>query len=122
MFSAHQQPELISGSTATPTCSKCGREIPRDDVNVAAAVAYCRSCNLAHALSALVQGLLIDPNVDTANPPAGAWFRDTAYGVSFGGTLRSLGSVIGALAVSLFWNGILSVFLLSALSAQATRD
>src|ERR1035438_2096743 len=30
-----------------PTCSRCGKVIPSEDVNVANDVAYCRACNLS---------------------------------------------------------------------------
>ena len=101
----------------TPTCSKCHRAIPAVDVNVANDVAFCRSCNLAHKLSGLVHGTELDANIDLTRPPAGAWYRSSGMGAIIGATHRSLGGALGALAVSLFWNGIVSVFVALALSA-----
>lgn len=101
----------------TPTCSRCGRAIPSDDINVANDVAYCRPCNLSHQLSALTSGAEVDSNVDLNSPPAGAWYRNDGMGLVIGATHRSLGKALGALAVSLFWNGIVSVFVLLALSS-----
>jgi len=101
----------------TPICSKCRRVIPGDDVNVANDVAFCRACNLAHKLSELVQGVSLEANLDVTRPPAGAWYQSSGLGAVIGATHRSLGSALGLLAVSVFWNGIVSVFVALALSA-----
>jgi len=99
-----------------PTCPKCKRVIPDADINVASDVAFCRACNVAHKLSSLVHGLQLD-DIDLGHPPSGAWHRGSGIGAVIGATHRSVGMAIGALAVSLFWNGIISVFVLVALSA-----
>ena len=100
----------------TPTCPKCKRVIPDADVNVASDVAFCRVCNLAHKLSSLVHGSQLD-NLDLGHPPSGAWQRGSGMGAVIGATHRSIGMALGALAISLFWNGIVSVFVLFAISA-----
>ena len=100
----------------TLTCSRCGKVIPSEDVNVANDVAYCRACNLSYQLSALTQGTELDEGIDLANPPAGAWCSSDGAGLVIGATHRSIGSAIGLLAMSLFWNGIVSVFVLAALA------
>jgi hypothetical protein len=99
-----------------PTCSKCGKAIPSEDVNVANDVAYCRACNVSHQLSALTQGTELATTVDLNQPPAGAWYTNDGTGSVIGATHRSLGTAIGALAFGLFWNGIVSVFVLVALA------
>lgn len=91
--------------------------IASDDVNVAKDVAYCRTCNLACKLSELVHGSELLANVDFHRPPAGVWFSDDGRGVIVGATHRSLTGAAGLLAISLFWNGIVSVFVLVALAA-----
>ena len=48
-------------------CSKCQREIASGDVNVAADVAFCRSCNEAFELSKLVDD---GENASDAGGPA----------------------------------------------------
>lgn len=101
----------------TPTCPKCRRTIPSDDVNVANDVAYCRFCNLAHSLAALTHGAELDAYADLSQPPAGAWQRSDGMWRVIGATHRSLGMALGALAVAVFWNGIVSVFVLLALAA-----
>jgi hypothetical protein len=100
----------------TPTCSRCGKAIPSEDINVANDVAYCRACNLSHQLSALTQGTELDAGIDLSHPPAGAWHHSDGTGVVIGATHRSLGTAIGLLAFSLFWNGIVSVFVLVAIA------
>ena len=100
----------------TPTCSRCGKAIPSADINVANDVAYCRGCNVSHQLSALTQGTELDSGVDLSNPPGGAWYRNDGTATVIGASHRSIGTAVGALAFGLFWNGILSVFLLVAIS------
>jgi hypothetical protein len=90
--------------------------IPSDDVNVANDVAYCRECNLSYQLSALTRDAENDAGVEVNHPPAGAWRRNDGMGTVIGATHRSLGTAIGALAVALFWNGIVSVFVLIAIA------
>ena len=100
----------------TPTCSRCGKAIPSEDINVANDVAYCRACNVSHQLSALTQGTELDSGVDLNNPPSGAWHRNDGAALVIGASHRSIGTAIGALAFGLFWNGIVSVFVLVAIS------
>jgi hypothetical protein len=80
-------------------------------------IAYCRSCNLSHQLSALASGALVDPDVDLSRPPAGTWFRRDAVSAVLGATHRSPGQAFGLLLFTLFWNGIVSVFILLALGS-----
>lgn len=110
---------ILSSVMVSPTCSRCGKVIPSDDINVANDVAYCRACNVSYQLSALTQGTELDSGIDLSQPPAGAWHTRDGTGVVIGATHRSFGTAIGALAVSLFWNGIVSVFVLVALAGTA---
>jgi hypothetical protein len=87
-------------------------------VNVANDIAYSRGCNLSHKLSELTQGADLDTDLDLNNPPAGAWYRSDGTESTIGATHRSLGVAIGALAISLFWNGIVSVFILVAIAGS----
>jgi hypothetical protein len=100
----------------TPVCSKCGTAIPPGDINVANDVAYCRTCNLSHSLSNLTHGGGVDAQVDLANPPAGVWYQHDGMERVVGATNRSLGTALGSLVFALFWNGIVSVFVLVALA------
>src|SRR5689334_1099017 len=109
--------KIVSRLSVTPTCPRCKRVIPSDDVNVANDIAFCRNCNLSHRLSALAFGTTIDENVDVSNPPGGTWFQRDGGGVIIGATHRSLGQAFGLLLFCLFWNGIVSVFVLLAIAS-----
>jgi len=87
-------------------CPKCGGTIPQDDVNVAKDIAFCRKCDKGFALSDLVSDHAIAANVDLANPPRGAWYRDDGGQVSIGASMRSAGGAFALLFFALFWNGI----------------
>src|SRR5512140_2333612 len=100
----------------TPSCPECGKMIPAEDVNVAKDVAFCRACNQAHSLSALAHGTAIQPGVDTAHPPAGAWYTSNGMGTIIGATHRSCGAAGGTLFITVFWNGIVSVFVCLAIA------
>jgi hypothetical protein len=100
-----------------PICPKCKREIASDDINVARDVAYCRPCNYSHQLSDLTSGSVIDDTVDVSTPPAGAWRRSDMVGTVIGASHRSIGTAIGALFIALFWNGIVSVFLVVVIAS-----
>ena len=117
MFNVNRFVNRLADCAVKPACPKCGREIPSDDVNVSRDLAYCRACNLAHQLSTLAQAAQLDANVNVQDPPKGAWYREAASGVNVGATHRSFGAALGALAISLFWNGIVSIFVLLAISA-----
>lgn len=100
----------------TPTCSKCHRTIPSADINVAQDVAYCRECNLSQRLSELTFDLEINASLDLQHPPPGAWYITNGGGTVIGATNRNLGMAIGTLFFALFWNGIVSVFVVLAIA------
>lgn len=102
----------------TPKCPTCGSEILGDDVNVVKDVAYCRSCNLVHKFSTLVQKLDLMDGIDLNRPPSGVHCTTRGEKLTVDATYRSLGAAIGALAFSLFWNGIVSVFVLLVVSSS----
>ena len=87
------------------------------DLNVANDVALCRNCGLVHKFSSLVQAADLNQGVDLNCPPPGTWYRDNGLSAVVGATHRSSSAVMGLLCISLFWNGIVSVFVLFAFSA-----
>lgn len=145
------------------SCPTCGTPFGPEDVNVATDVAYCRSCNKAQSLSALLGGSDGGPNrkpirfgasfgtswatggnglrtgaippteaevqllesqlnrVDIANPPEGAWYRDDGMELTIGASHRSVGGAVGTLLMSLFWNGIVSVFVCFAIAGTIAQ-
>ncbi len=100
----------------TPTCTRCRRTIPPEDINVANDVAYCRNCNISYSLAALTFETGLDATVDLNRPPAGAWCINDGGGTVIGATNRSLVAAAGLLFATLFWNGIVSVFVAAAVS------
>jgi hypothetical protein len=100
----------------TPICPQCRNTILSEEVNVARDVAYCRKCNLSHSLSTLTHDGELEPATDMLNPPKGAWWTSSGAETVIGATHRSLGTAAGALAFGLFWNGIVSVFVLLAIA------
>ncbi|MCX8155408.1 MAG: hypothetical protein N3J91_02950 [Verrucomicrobiae bacterium] len=101
----------------TPTCQKCRKTIPAEDVNVAQDVAFCRWCNVAYVLSELTQESGLEAEVDVSRPPGGVTVRNDGVWRVIRATHRSLVAAAGLLFVCLFWNGILSVFVLLALAS-----
>jgi hypothetical protein len=104
--------KVVSALSVTPTCPRCKGVIPSEDVNVASDIAFCRHCNLSHRLSDLTSGSTVDENVDASRPPAGTWFQRDGRGTTIGATHRSIGQAFGLLLFTLFWNGIVSMFVL----------
>lgn len=100
----------------TPACPQCRQALVADDINVAKDLAYCRKCNLAHELSMLVKANATGGQFDLNDPPPGiSWAQDTR-GTVIIASHRSWMRALGLLAASLFWNGIVSVFVALALS------
>ncbi|CAM2931439.1 hypothetical protein [Rariglobus hedericola] len=92
-----------------PSCPLCKRTIPAEDFNVSTDLAYCRSCNQAHSLIALMENARLDALLE--EPVPGTWKHQNMQGdVVLGASHRSLKMAAGLLAVALFWNGIVSVF------------
>ncbi len=98
-------------------CRHCQTEIPPDDVNVGEGVAYCRACNELSRLAEML-GLEDDdhPTIDLSNPPDGCRVRDEGSQLVVTASARSLGGAAGALFFALFWNGLLSVFVVIAIA------
>jgi hypothetical protein len=109
--------KIASALSVTPTCPRCKGVIPGEDINVANDIAFCRHCNLSHRLSDLTSGATVDENVDASRPPAGTWFQRNGAGTVIGATHRSIGQASGLLLFSVFWNGIVSVFVLLTLAS-----
>lgn len=101
---------------STPKCPKCSRAILGDDVNAAKDIAYCRACNLAHRLSVLINTCELTHGVEVNNPPPGVRCDVSGGSLSVAVTHRALGAAVGTLAIALFWNGIVSIFVLIAIA------
>ena len=99
------------------SCPECQSEIPSIDINVSTDLALCRHCDTTHAFSELLQRRDLSREIKNAKPPRGVRERATLHGISYGVSHRSLLGALGFLAFSLFWNGIVSIFVLINLSS-----
>lgn len=104
-----------------PICPLCRQIIAPDNINVGADTAWCRGCSAEHKLSALIGSDAPGPEVDLQNPPPGTWCINDHRGVAVGASHRSAGRALGLLGIALFWNGIVSVFVLVALGGTLHR-
>jgi len=107
--------------SATPTCPKCKAAIRSDDINVVTDIALCRVCNVPYKLSSLLSNAQLETGIDLNRPPAGTWYESSPLGTVIGATHRSVGAAFGLLLITLFWNGIVSVFVLLATSATLSN-
>ena len=106
---------------ATSVCPDCGQPIPPDDINVKEGVGLCRACGALSRLADIVNQPPIDPDSLTT-PPAGCSYEQQPSGTLIvRASHRALGTAMGALALCLFWNGIVSVFVLVALAGLYTH-
>lgn len=96
-------------------CPSCGEELPAEAINIAEGVALCPSCKRLSRLSEVVSGKRPLAEI-LSQPPAGCSVAEWGHEVIVHATLRSVSHFLGALAVALFWNGIVSVFVLIAVS------
>lgn len=96
-------------------CPECDEPIHPADINMKEGVALCPECGLLSQLSALT---FRERSVDDIlnRPPAGCDVTPVNSGVLISSSLRSMGGFLGIAGFSLFWNGIVSVFVLIALS------
>jgi len=102
-----------------PVCGQCQNTIPAEDVNVAADLAFCRPCNHATKLSDLVSSASVPlMEFDPTNPPHGTWARGGPDDkMELFASHRELGDVLVALGACIFWNSIVSVFVVLAISS-----
>lgn len=100
-------------------CQHCSAEIPSEDVNVAEGVAYCRPCGELSKLAdilGITESVEHTVSVDTGNPPKGCAISDDGVNTRITARNRSVGNAVGILFVAFFWNGIVSIFVLAAIS------
>jgi len=90
----------------------CGQDIPIADINVAEGVALCRGCGKLSRLTDLATPVEEAAAIQAASaePPPGCRIEDHGTEVTLVASARSLASAGGLLFFALFWNGIVSVF------------
>lgn len=102
-----------------PNCPRCRQRIPVADLNVVRDVALCRACGTPHRLSGLFfPDAAQDAALDPARPPAGVVRHSGPDGsLRWRASHHSWLAGICMMGVTLFWNSIVSVFVLFALAA-----
>lgn len=98
-------------------CPKCQQAIPDEDFNVSTDLAYCRSCKANFELSQLIQNAKLDQAASKGKEPDGTWCRSSGRWTTIGASHRSILKAFGLLFMCLFWNGIVSVFVLLNLAS-----
>lgn len=94
-------------------CPNCGESLGPDSINIAEGVANCIPCGTLSRLSEVLSRKRTNIEVLTSTP-AGCSVTDLGDRIILSATLHSLGSLFGALAIALFWNGITSIFVVIA--------
>jgi hypothetical protein len=110
------RPQLSAGAATCPTCNN---GIAAEDLNMSEGAGLCRACNKLFRLSELTQANETQELIEQSQgePPAGTWASDNGNEQIYGASTRSIGGFLAALAICLFWNGIVSVFVLVNLAS-----
>lgn len=102
-------------------CPACGEPIAMADINVQEGVGLCRSCGKLSRLKEIVeQGDAAVPVADLS-PPSGCSCDEQPGGVVIVARHRDTAMTLGTLFICLFWNGIVSVFVLIAAAGVYTH-
>lgn len=101
-------------------CPECGEQIRPASINIAEGVALCLSCGQLSRLSDVASDSRPAAEV-LNNPPSGCSLVESNHGIVVTASLRSISQAFGLGCMALFWNGIVSVFALIALSGLYTN-
>lgn len=101
-------------------CPSCGEQLPAASINITEGVALCPGCNQLSRLSDVVTRHRPVTEV-LSNTPPGCSIDQRGFDTVVRATLRSAAGFIGTLFAALFWNGIVSVFVLIALAGLYTN-
>lgn len=101
-------------------CPACGEPISAEQMNLAEGVALCPSCGQLSRLADVVGAAGPAAELLDQTPPG---CRVTMWGqeIRVLAPLRSIGALMGTVFFALFWNGIVSVFVLIALAGLYTN-
>lgn len=101
-------------------CPECDNPIDADCMNIHEGVALCPGCGKLSRLSELSDSPRSRAEI-LSDPPHGCSIRSSGNSTIVTASSRSVGGAIAAIAISLFWNGILSVFVLLAFAGLYTN-
>lgn len=100
---------------ASQRCPDCDAALSADDINIKEGFALCPECGSLKRLSELWLGTGSESAIIAA-PPSGCTIVSVGQAVHVRASLRSIGSFVGAAFFALFWNSIVSVFVVLALA------
>lgn len=96
-------------------CPKCDAPLPAESINIQEGVALCAACGSLSRLREIAEQTRPVSEI-LAHPPRGCTIEEGDGEFYVEASLRSVGGFLGALVFCLFWNGIVSVFVLIAIS------
>ena len=96
-------------------CPGCGGPVPTTAMNISEGVALCSNCGELSRLSDIVETKTPRDEILAHRPP-GCQLIDRGLGTVVYCSSRSWTSFFGAAAAGLFWNGIVSVFVMFAIA------
>lgn len=111
---------MAQSQSAQNYCPVCGENLPADFINIQEGVALCSACGQLSRLSEVVSHKRPVTEI-LEKPPKGCSITEWGQDVVIYASCRSMTGFLGALAFSLFWNGIVSVFVLVALAGLYTN-
>lgn len=101
-------------------CPQCGEAIAPQQINIGEGVALCAACGKLSRLADVVAATRPVSEI-LRRIPRGCSVTDRGHKTVVRATLRSPGAFLGSLAMAVFWNGIVSVFLLVAAAGLYTN-
>jgi len=106
---------MAPSPSAENYCPDCGENLPVESINIKEGVALCPACGQLSPLSEVVSHTRPVKEI-LERPPRGCSVAEWGRDVVIYASCRSIGGFLEALAISLFWNGIVSVFVLVAIA------
>ncbi len=104
---------------AENNCPSCGEHLPAAQINVAKGIAFCLACETISKLDDVMR--VSGTREALEQMPPGCEVTDAGREVRIRVSLRSVTAALGYLAISLFWNGIVSVFVILAIGSLITH-
>lgn len=101
------------GNSAGQLCPECDAPITSESINIKEGVALCPQCETLSPLSELNYSGRSKHEL-LNKPPKGCRVESRGLGTAVTVSLRSIPGLLGTLAAALFWNSIVSVFVLVA--------
>ncbi|MFG0249323.1 MAG: hypothetical protein ACF8OB_10580 [Phycisphaeraceae bacterium JB051] len=95
-------------------CPSCGAVLPNDQINVSQGVAFCPGCGKLSDLRDVIEST--ENEVDIEQTPSKCFIWNEGSRIHIRSTLQSISGAFGSLIFALFWNGVVSVFVLVAIS------